>query len=155
MASHRVKYCLNASPWGRIFNPGFFIYRSNPTIRSLPGSLDSIILWIKEHPRKNYNLIGLLINSVQKISPFAALKNCFFFFHYDGGRISGFIMEYEAPVSKKAATLIGLAYFEGMTFILIIGVFCTKLTAFIWNAWHYSESESESVWLWSVSESES
>ena len=126
-------------------------------IRSLPGSLDPIILWIKEHPGKNSNLIGLLIKYVQKTSPFAAWKNYFFFFQYVGGRTSGFMIEYDAPISKKAATLIGLAYLEGMTFILIIGTFCARLTAFIWKACPCSCSESESVsdWLGSVSESES
>ena len=38
--------------------------------------------------------------------------------------MSGFIIVNEAPVSKNAATLIGLAYLVGMTYILITGERC-------------------------------
>ena len=60
--------------------------------------------------------------------------------------MSGFIMEYDAPVSKKAATLIGLAYLEGSAFMVIMGSFCAILTALIWKACPCSCSESDSDW---------
>ncbi|GMN19084.1 hypothetical protein TIFTF001_049889 [Ficus carica] len=40
-----------------------------------------------------------------KTSPLVALKNCFFFIQYAGGKMSGFIIEYEAPVSIRVCEL--------------------------------------------------
>ena len=85
-----------------------------------------------EHPGKNCNLIGLLMSSVQKMLPFAAWKNCFYFLQYSGGRTSEFIVVYDAPVSKKAATLTGRAYFVGRTCIEMIGDGCIVLIAAMW-----------------------
>lgn len=93
-------------------------------IKSFPGSFVPMTLVMIEHPRKNCSLIGLLTNFVQRKPLLAVWKNCFSFFQYLEDSTSRFIIVYDAHVSKKAATLIGFEYLEGMTCMVMTNDGC-------------------------------
>ena len=92
------------------------------------------------HLRKNLILIlDLVIRSVQKIFPSAALKKWTAGSHAEDGRMVGFIKVFCAPVSMNAMALIGTSYLEGRmwTFMLGNGGIGSSEPISCWKFWYF------------------